>query len=73
VVDEEAITRDPRFQALHRRKTLFLWGLMADLRHWQRRRVSHSARRFCRMAQRRSAGTAGGWAVHSARPQLRVL
>jgi uncharacterized membrane protein (DUF485 family) len=28
VVDWDAITRDPRFQSLHRRKTLFLWGLM---------------------------------------------
>ncbi len=28
-VDWEALTRDPRFQSLHRRKTLFLWGLMA--------------------------------------------
>jgi uncharacterized membrane protein (DUF485 family) len=28
-VDWEALTRDPRFQDLHRRKTLFLWGLMA--------------------------------------------
>ena len=27
-VDWEALTRDPRFQDLHRRKTLFLWGLM---------------------------------------------
>jgi uncharacterized membrane protein (DUF485 family) len=29
VVDWEAITKDPRFQRLHRRKMLFLWGLMA--------------------------------------------
>ena len=29
VVDWDAIIRDPRFQALHRRKSLFLWGLMA--------------------------------------------
>ena len=28
VVDWDAIIRDPRFQSLHRRKTLFLWGLM---------------------------------------------
>ncbi len=28
VVDWDAIIRDPRFQALHRRKSLFLWGLM---------------------------------------------
>ena len=28
-VDWDAIIRDPRFQNLHRRKTLFLWGLMA--------------------------------------------
>jgi uncharacterized membrane protein (DUF485 family) len=28
-VDWEALIRDPRFQSLHRRKTLFLWGLMA--------------------------------------------
>ncbi len=28
-VDWEALIRDPRFQDLHRRKTLFLWGLMA--------------------------------------------
>jgi uncharacterized membrane protein (DUF485 family) len=27
-VDWDAITRDPRFQSLHRRKTAFLWGLM---------------------------------------------
>src|ERR1700688_2841921 len=27
--DWDAIIRDPRFQNLHRRKTLFLWGLMA--------------------------------------------
>lgn len=27
-VDWEALTRDPRFQDLHRRKTRFLWGLM---------------------------------------------
>jgi uncharacterized membrane protein (DUF485 family) len=29
VVDWDAIIRDPRFQSLHRRKTVFLWGLMA--------------------------------------------
>jgi uncharacterized membrane protein (DUF485 family) len=29
VVDWDAIIRDTRFQSLHRRKTLFLWGLMA--------------------------------------------
>ena len=29
VVDWDAIIRDPRFQALHRRKSQFLWGLMA--------------------------------------------
>jgi uncharacterized membrane protein (DUF485 family) len=29
VVDWDAIIRDPRFQSLHRRKALFLWGLMA--------------------------------------------
>ncbi len=29
VVDWDAITRDPRFIDLHRRKTAFLWGLMA--------------------------------------------
>lgn len=29
VVDWDAIIHDPRFQALHRRKSLFLWGLMA--------------------------------------------
>src|ERR1700682_3974320 len=29
VVDWDAIIRDPRFQSLHRRKSLFLWGLMA--------------------------------------------
>jgi uncharacterized membrane protein (DUF485 family) len=29
VVDWDAIIRDPRFQSLHRRKTAFLWGLMA--------------------------------------------
>ncbi len=28
-VNWDAIIRDPRFQSLHRRKTLFLWGLMA--------------------------------------------
>jgi uncharacterized membrane protein (DUF485 family) len=28
-VDWDAIIRDPRFQSLHRRKNLFLWGLMA--------------------------------------------
>jgi len=28
-VDWDAIIRDPRFQSLHRRKTMFLWGLMA--------------------------------------------
>ena len=28
-VDWDAITRDPRFQSLHRRKSIFLWGLMA--------------------------------------------
>jgi uncharacterized membrane protein (DUF485 family) len=28
-VDWDAIIRDPRFQSLHRRKSLFLWGLMA--------------------------------------------
>jgi uncharacterized membrane protein (DUF485 family) len=28
-LDWSAIERDPRFQDLHRRKTLFLWGLMA--------------------------------------------
>jgi len=28
-VDWEALIRDPRFQDLHRRKILFLWGLMA--------------------------------------------
>jgi uncharacterized membrane protein (DUF485 family) len=28
-VDWEALIRDPRFQDLHRRKTLFLWSLMA--------------------------------------------
>jgi uncharacterized membrane protein (DUF485 family) len=28
-VDWDAIIRDPRFESLHRRKTLFLWGLMA--------------------------------------------
>jgi uncharacterized membrane protein (DUF485 family) len=27
-VDWKAIDTDPRFQALHRKKTLFLWGLM---------------------------------------------
>lgn len=29
VVDWDAIIRDPRFQGLHRRKSRFLWGLMA--------------------------------------------
>jgi len=29
VVDWDAIIRDPRFQSLHRRKSVFLWGLMA--------------------------------------------
>jgi uncharacterized membrane protein (DUF485 family) len=29
VVDWDAITLDPRFIDLHRRKTAFLWGLMA--------------------------------------------
>jgi uncharacterized membrane protein (DUF485 family) len=29
VVDWDAIIRDPRFQSLHRRKSMFLWGLMA--------------------------------------------
>ena len=28
-VDWDAIIRDPRFQSLHRRKSAFLWGLMA--------------------------------------------
>jgi uncharacterized membrane protein (DUF485 family) len=28
-VDWSAIIRDPRFQSLHRRKTSFLWGMMA--------------------------------------------
>jgi uncharacterized membrane protein (DUF485 family) len=28
-VDWDAISRDPRFQSLHRRKSAFLWGLMA--------------------------------------------
>jgi uncharacterized membrane protein (DUF485 family) len=28
-LDWEAIIRDPRFQSLHRRKTAFLWSLMA--------------------------------------------
>jgi len=28
-VNWEALIRDPRFESLHRRKTLFLWGLMA--------------------------------------------
>jgi len=28
-VDWDAIIRDPRFQSLHRRKSQFLWGLMA--------------------------------------------
>jgi uncharacterized membrane protein (DUF485 family) len=28
-VDWDAIIRDPRFQSLHRRKSVFLWGLMA--------------------------------------------
>jgi uncharacterized membrane protein (DUF485 family) len=27
-VDWDAIIRDPRFQTLHRRKSMFLWGLM---------------------------------------------
>jgi uncharacterized membrane protein (DUF485 family) len=27
-VDWDAVIADPRFQALHRRKTAFLWGLM---------------------------------------------
>jgi uncharacterized membrane protein (DUF485 family) len=27
-VDWDALIRDPRFQTLHRRKTLLLWGLM---------------------------------------------
>jgi len=27
-VDWDAIIRDPRFQSLHRRKSVFLWGLM---------------------------------------------
>jgi|ERR1700685_3346311 uncharacterized membrane protein (DUF485 family) len=27
-IDWDAIIRDPRFQTLHRKKTLFLWGLM---------------------------------------------
>lgn len=27
--DWDAIIRDPRFQSLHRRKSVFLWGLMA--------------------------------------------
>jgi uncharacterized membrane protein (DUF485 family) len=27
-VDWETLIRDPRFQSLHRRKTIFLWGLM---------------------------------------------
>jgi len=27
-VDWKAIDNDPRFQALHRKKTMFLWGLM---------------------------------------------
>jgi uncharacterized membrane protein (DUF485 family) len=27
-VDWEAVIRDPRFQRLHRRKSMFLWGLM---------------------------------------------
>jgi uncharacterized membrane protein (DUF485 family) len=29
VVDWDALVRDPRFQSLHRRKSTFLWGLMA--------------------------------------------
>ena len=29
LVDWDAIIRDPRFQRLHRRKSMFLWGLMA--------------------------------------------
>jgi uncharacterized membrane protein (DUF485 family) len=29
LVDWDAIIRDSRFQSLHRRKVLFLWGLMA--------------------------------------------
>ena len=29
VVDWDAIIRDPRFQSLHRRKSIILWGLMA--------------------------------------------
>jgi uncharacterized membrane protein (DUF485 family) len=28
-VDWDAVIADPRFQALHRRKSAFLWGLMA--------------------------------------------
>ena len=28
-IDWVAIDSDPKFQALHRKKTLFLWGLMA--------------------------------------------
>jgi uncharacterized membrane protein (DUF485 family) len=28
-VDWTAVNADPRFQSLHRRKSLFLWGLMA--------------------------------------------
>ena len=28
-VDWDAVIADPRFQALHRKKTTFLWGLMA--------------------------------------------
>lgn len=27
-VDWKSIDEDPRFQALHRKKTAFLWGLM---------------------------------------------
>jgi uncharacterized membrane protein (DUF485 family) len=27
-IDWDAIIRDPRFQSLHRKKMLFLWGLM---------------------------------------------
>jgi len=27
-IDWDAIIRDPRFQTLHRKKTMFLWGLM---------------------------------------------
>jgi uncharacterized membrane protein (DUF485 family) len=28
-VDWDAVIRDPRFQSLHKRKSAFLWGLMA--------------------------------------------